>query len=254
MVWLLWEIQSATMNWVQVLRWHHWKLVSPSLWFCSQEGFPSMIAMLAQRLQESLLSADAWPSLNQSLWFWLLQPVWAWGCVISPTWPRGHRGCGGGGSNSPQECCAGWGRMDVQAATSPAGLLALPTGHRSGPPWVMNTQNMVPSLWVWSSTWRDSLPIPTCCFYPTHHRHRDDNTQQNFHICRHFSPPWNSWESLLSNSVSEPSPKERHLQERIEMTGADPRARLPGPKADSITGCVALDKLLYLSGLQFSHM
>ena len=109
MVWLLWEIQSATMNWVQVLRWHHWKLVCPSLWFCSQEGFPGMIAMLAQSLQESLLSADAWPSLNQSLWFWLLQPVWAWGCVISPTWPRGHRGCGGE-QFSPRMLC--WVRKD----------------------------------------------------------------------------------------------------------------------------------------------
>lgn len=80
------------MNWVQVLRWRHWKLLSPSLWLCSQEGFPGVVAMSTQSLQDSLLSADAWPSLNQSLWFGLLHPVWALDCVISPTWPRGHRG------------------------------------------------------------------------------------------------------------------------------------------------------------------
>lgn len=130
-----------------------------------------------------------------------------------------------GGGDSPQECCAGWGRMDIQAATSPAGLLALPAGPCSGPPWVMNTQDMVLSLQVWSSTWGDSLPIPTCCFCPTHHRHRGDYAQQDFHICRHFSPLWNSWESLLSNSVSEPSPKERHLQKRIERW----QAQIPEP-------------------------
>ena len=39
MLWLLQEIQSTTTIWVQVLRWRHWKLVSPSLWLCSQEGF-----------------------------------------------------------------------------------------------------------------------------------------------------------------------------------------------------------------------
>lgn len=60
--------------------------------------------------------------------------------------------------DSPQECCAGWGRMDIQAATSPAGLLALPAGPCSGPPWVMNTQDMVLSLQVWSSTWE--IPYP----------------------------------------------------------------------------------------------
>ena len=40
------------------------------------------------------------------------------------------------------------------------------------------------------------------------------------------------------------------------MTVADSRARLPGSSADSITSYVAfaLDKLLYLSGLQFSHL
>lgn len=214
------------MNWVQVLRWRHWKLLSPSLWLCSQEGFPGVVAMSTQSLQDSLLSADAWPSLNQSLWFGLLHPVWALDCVISPIWPRGHRGWWWwGGGDSPQECCAGWGRMDIQAATSPAGLLALPTDHCSGPRWVTNTQDMVPSLWVWSSTWGDSLRIPTCCFCPTHHRHRGDNAQQDFHICRHFSPPWNSWESSLSNSVSEPSPKERHLQKRIERW----QAQIPEP-------------------------
>ena len=38
------------------------------------------------------------------------------------------------------------------------------------------------------------------------------------------------------------------------MTVADSRARLPGSSADSITSYVALDKLLYLSGIQFSHL